>query len=500
VKSFCCHILLILLFTPIAGQIFTQPVELFQGEIRDIPFSTDIPSIFGQNDSGYYAISEDYDYVIEHFDPDFNFTRKQEIDLQRGWWRRRDLLAVYYFHGEIYLFTVEYRIGRKLLYVETVDKSTLQQNRDDKLVMNIKNLRGYSTDFHFKSSKEEEKLLVYSQLDVISRHISDVNCIMFGKDMEILWEHTERILFEDRPQYNEYTDVVKVSEEGDAFILGMVREEKPAGIFYMQSAKYVLLAITDNGANAHQYVIQFPRYYIHGIQIEPGLDNDLGVAGFYSPNFNINAAQGIFYLSLDNQQQELSKPRFYKFEERFMREAMQRRSSREPKQLYYFNLNQLILQKNGDFLLLAEHQRDWTYDTYLNILAASISPGGILKWKKLIPKNQQYNRVKRRNFSSYGVLAPPGHEKVYLFFNDNPKNLQWPDEDRIHALSQEGKMNLKVISIDPNGILASSIVYEKTENNMVAPLPLDHYAHQNEVVMPAVKWAEYSFFRIRINE
>jgi hypothetical protein len=498
-KSIICHIILVYSLVPLSGQVFTQPIEFFEGETRDMPSSAYVPTLFGHDETGYYAITYDFDYVIEHYDPDLKFTHQAEINLQHGWWRRRDLLAVFHFHGKIYLFTAEYRFRRRLLYVETINKSTLQQNQDDRLIFNIRNLKGYATDFHFKSSRRDQKLLVYSQLDVISRHISDLNMIMFDKDLEPLWEHTERILFEDRRQRR---DTVKVSDDGNAFILNMVREEKPVGIFYMQSAKYILLAITDNGENAHQYPIQFPRHYIHGIDIEPGLDHDLSIAGFYSPSSNPNGADGIFYISLNNQQKNISKPRFYEFEEWFLKDAMQRKpTSRDPKQLYYFNLDHLILQKNGDFLLLAENKRNWTYTTYLNILAASISPGGVLKWKKLILKNQQHNAIKSRNYSSYCVLAPHQHEKVYLFFNDNPKNRQWPDEDRIHALNELGKMNLKAIGINQNGILSSSIVYERTKNSMKSPMPLKHYIKpENEIVIPALWWNEYSYFRIRINE
>lgn len=497
-KFLLCHIILLCILRPLSGQVFTQPVELFQGEPMDMPSTSEIPTIFGHDETGYYALTYHYDYVIEHYDPELTFTHKNELDFRYGWWRKRELQAVYHFHDKIYLFTLEHRIGRRMLYVETVNKSTLEQNRDDKLILNVRNLRGYAAEFHFESSRQDQKLLVYSQLDVHSRHISDLNLIMLGKDLEIIWEHTERILFEDRPAGK---DVVKVSENGNAFLLSIVRDEKLAGFFYTLTSKYILLAITENGENAHQYPIYFPRHYIRGIQIEPGLDHDVSCVGFYSPTSNINATDGIFYLSLNNRLKELSKPRFYEFEEWFLKDAMQQKSSRDPKQLYHFSLDRLILQKNGDFLLLAENKRRLTYDTYRNILAASISPGGILKWKKLILKYQHDDLLKPRNYASYCVLAPYQYNKVYLIFNDHPKNRQWPDEDKIHTFDEQGKMILKVVGIDTDGILSSSILYEKTENAMKTPLPLHHYVKlNNEIIIPAISWNEFSYFKIRVNE
>ncbi len=68
-------------------------------------------------------------------------------------------------------------------------------------------------------------------------------------------------------------------------------------------------------------------------------------------------------------------------------------------------------------------------------------------------------------------------------------------------MNEDGKLILKVIGIDTEGILSSSIVYEKTKNSMPTPIPLQHYIKLNNEIVISAKWFnEYSYFKIGVNE
>lgn len=468
-------------------------ITFSEGAEMIVPPSGQIPRIFGWDDSGYYALGFDYRYYLEHFNRDFISTNENYIILHRGW-RTRDLEAVFWFHGKIYLFTSEQRIKRQILYVQSVDPKNLRQFDDERKVMEVENLKGWQADFYFRLSRKEDKLVVYSQLDAYSRNIQDLNFQMYGKDMVLEWEAKDRVVYERRSPRE---STVKVSDEGNVFIMSLLDDQNLLSLFNETKNRYFLLAVTDSGKVINHYPVDFPELYIRGFQIEPGKNHDLSCVGFYSPTHFRTYIDGIFYFELDNSNSSIENLRFHEIEPYFLNEAMNIAEYKESEEMYNFYISHLIMRDNNTFIMLAENQNNQNYENYMNIMAASFSPGGNLNWKRIIPKQQSHDTLSGFNYASYGVHAPWYNDKVTLVFNDNPKNGLWPGEKKTYTFHSNDKAVLKSVGIGPSGELSTSIIYRKTRKRMKTPLPMACYDPlNNEMIIPALRYRKLSFFKI----
>jgi len=496
-RTVIIHSIILVFFLPAKAQQFGSHTDIFFGEDMSLGNDVIIPEIFGHDENNYYTYSFDYREGIQLLNSEFLLVREEYLDLMNGL-RNRTLLALFHFHGEIYMFTSEQRIKRMLLYVETIDKKTLLQNGDERLLMDVQNLAGWATEFGFKISRQENKLLVFSRLDVLSRHVQDLHFELYGEGLTLEWEADQRITYPQRPPRE---SIVKVSEEGNVYIISLQDDQKIKSLWNTTKNRYHLIAVTEMGQNANTYLLDFPNLYIRGIQIEPGIDHDLSLAGFYSPTHFRAMVDGVFYMELDNETGQFRNQRFYEFEPWFLKEAISPQPKKPPEEMFYFEARYLIRRDNGDFIFLAENEFDQTYDTYRNIMAASFSPGGTLNWKRVIPKMQSIDPNIPRNYSSFSVHAPWLSEITYLVFNDDNKNGEWASGDKLKSFNPNDKANLKIVGIGPAGELTSSIIYIKSRRRMKTPVPLQYYdLLNNEMVIPSIRYKKYNYLKITFNE
>ena len=491
------HIVFLFFVVSASAQPFKKPIDLYTGPELNMANNVQVPEIFGHDESGYYAYSYDYRPAIEFLDTKFRTVRRKHLDLLWGL-RGRELVGLFHFHDSIYMFTTEERMKRMLLFVETIDKKTLIQNEDARVLMDVSNLAGWGSDFGMHLSRQEEKLLVYSRLDVLSKNIQDIHLLLFGEGFSLEWEAEHRIIYPGRPPRR---SIIKVSDEGDAFFISLLDDQNLRSLWEETKNRYHMVAVTENGNYINSYSLELPELYIRGVQIEPGVDHKLVCAGFYSPTHFRSMVDGIFYFELDNRIGTFRNQRMYEFEPWFLKEAIAGDPKKQPEELFDFRVRQLIRRNNGDFFMLAENQYDQTYDTYQNIIAASFSPGGKLNWTRVIQKRQNIDPSVNFNYSSYSVHAPQNTDRIFLIFNDSHKNEFLPPEDRMKPFHPNDKSILRIVGLGTMGEMTGSIIYRKTKKKMKTPMPLQNYDMlNNEMIIPLLRYKRYNYLKLTLNE
>jgi hypothetical protein len=471
----------------------TGNVKIMWGENLYLETKNVIPSIVGYDNTGYYSLVDDYNWAIERYDRKLENAKREYIDLNVGF-RTRDLEALVHFYDTLYLFTSEVRFNSRILYVQTINEETLKQNPDERVIIESHDLGGWRAEFHITLSRLEKKLLVVSRTIIYGRKVQDITFMSFGKGLVKEWQSSDRIQH-DRKIYNE-SDYV-IDESGNAYMICLYYEPVLFQHLSPRKNSYLIVAFTDSGKSVNHYFADFENKYIRGIEIAPGLNNDLACAGFYSPSMNDYTVDGLFFFNLDIESKLMKDLKFHELEPFFLQESMELKSGSESKYLYSFYLNHLVLRKNGNFVITGEQYLEQDYDTYMNVIVISLSSEGDIFWERVVKKSQGQELDKYPDYSSYCLFAPADWNKVILLFNENLNNLSRPPEKKPLNFVYTGKAYLTGVEIGEFGELGKNIIYTKNRKRMLTPAPLYYYDMKtNELILPALRYRKFKFAKL----
>ena len=121
---------------------------------------------------------------------------------------------------------------------------------------------------------------------------------------------------------------------------------------------------------------------------------------------------------------------------------------------------------NGGSAVVAEHQNYWAdsiivpgskeviysdYYRFNDILVAYCSPENNMEWMTRIPKSQ-YSYNDYGKYSSVASFAVG--EKIFLFYNDNPKNIKLLEQQNL-----DGNLYKEIIAPDRKGTAVSVSIF-----------------------------------------
>ena len=477
----------------IPAQESRGPVTLSWGSQELLSSSNLLPTITGHDRSGFYLLSYDHRWAIEHYDSSLNQTHKEYIDLLvRG--RSREVEGLIHFHDVLYLFTSEQRFSSMILFVETIDKKTLLQSGDERIFTEIHNMSGWTAEFGFRLSKKENKLLVYSKIVAFWQKYQMIDWGVYGPGLTEEWHSRDEIKYTRVPK-DEFDFVV--DESGNGFMINLYFDPKWFEQFMPQKNIYQILTRTDKGTSYREYFADFEGRYIRAIGIEPGKNNTLACSGFYSPAHYRFKVDGIFFFNIDLSDGQTRDRKFHEFDKFFLTEAMSLRQNNNYEELVSFSLDYFVVRENGNYILSAQQMFEQNYDTYNNIIVVCLSPDGNILWDRTIVKKQNHDLNEQYNYSSYFLLAPDSWNKVEIVYNEHLKNLDRQEGERYTNFGYNVKAYLNQVEIGEHGELSETPLYLKTRNRMLTPLPvLSYNMRNNEMVIPAMRYRKYKFLKL----
>ena len=452
-----------------------------------------IPRIVGYDETGYYMLTDDYTWAIEKLDAQMQLAGIDYLNLNKGL-RTFELVEVVHFHDTLYVFTKETRIRSMVLYVETINKETLEQNEDRRKIIEVYNMRGWEADFNVTLSRLEQKLLVSDRIVVFGRKSEEVHFMVFGPGLELEWEASESISH-DRKIYREAEFVV--DDDGNAYMLSCFFDPALIENLFPRKNSYSVIACTDKGESVRTYRVEIPEKYIRGIGIEPGINNDLVVAGFYSPSMNDYTVDGVFFFAIDYQTKEKRDLKYHEFAPYFIEENTDIKLGKNTKYLYSFNLDHMALRKNGNMVLVAEQMYDQKFDTYRNLIVICLTSDGEVSWERSLVKDQNYDSTSYPNYSSYAFLAPHDWNKVEILFNDHLKNLNAKPDQHLKNFQYNNKSYLQHITLGEIGEVGSEPAYIRDRRRLMIPAPYYFYDMKtHDMIIPALRYRKYKFVKI----
>lgn len=493
-KTTTFFMLLIIWISPIYSM--AQQVDISWGPEQKIESDNDRFALIGPDGSGgTYELKEVNSALarrsIRHYNSDGKLinSKKFRIKNEGG---TQYFGGILYNKGNMYLITYRFSIRGRInsMCIQEIDPFTLEVS--DK-VKTLAEAPYRWTPFQFYNQyylKEvDDKIYV---LNVAPEKEKDgtILCIyVFDRGFNFLWKHcqeleTKRKLF----QLEEFD----VAPDGTVTVLASVFKDKRIKVRQGKpNYKYQFFFISDSGKNFRIRDVALEDKLITDMRFSYLANGDIACAGFYSNKYSwtkTNTIAGAFYKSFNSKSTKIKIENYKEFESEFLSKFMGEEDAEEGKEIKNIQLYNLQFMNDGSIIVLAEEFNQyqsaftfmWTSRTetsthvitttttttvkttnfnYNNIVVLKIDPKGNIKWNRMIPKRQKTNSRGIAYVSFAPVIVD---DKVYLIYNDNPKNLI-ENSGRVYSFRNNKEAVVVCAAIDSKGDLQREVLFSAKE-------------------------------------
>ncbi len=457
-------IYLLLLVTQIGwGQIERPNVKVNWGEQLKEPNNARLTGIIANTSEGLYAqrikegnSPDQVRIYMELYDQNMNLKKAREFDLKYNN-KKRKFERILRLNNEFYLLTSFHNQAKKqnYLFKQRIDKQRLSiSDRDLEMIgsFETRNLIREG-EFDMAQSIDSSKLLIFQQLPYEKGTPERFKLAVFDQQFEPLW--TDDIVLPYNDEVFSVEDY-KVDKKGNVYLLGIIYQDKAKAKRAGQpNYQYVILAYNSQGGKSDEYRIGLKEDFITDLTFQVANNGDLICSGFYSKK-GTSSVKGTYFFRINAQTKEVYNQNQKSFDFEFLtefysdrqkeraRDAERTGNTNRAPELYRFALDELILRSDGGALMIGEQYyvyersyRDFWYGTfrydyfyhYNDIIIVNIRPDGTIEWATRIPK-RQVTMNDDGYFSSYAMSIV--RDKIYLIFNDNRRNFDNDNQNRIY--------------------------------------------------------------------
>lgn len=456
----------------------SDKVDIKWGAEQKASRTATLSDIIGFDENGIYAIKTrggmNWGVNMEHYDYNYESVSSVKFDVEMND-RNMDLEMMVHLDEELYLFT-SYRDGKakkNSLFYQTVDKGSMNPKGTPQEIATIDysgHTKWNSGVFNYDLSRDSSKVLIYYDMPYESGEAEKFGLRVFDKDLNELWSRDITLPYNDK--LFQVVDYI-VDNAGNVYLVGkLYREGVKNKVRGEANYTYQLLSYSGDGESMEEYEIKLKDRFIMDLKVAITDDLDIICGGFYSEHGKYSI-KGSYFMKIDGESWEIAHESTQDFEIDFITQNMTEREEEKAKkkeekgknvELYEYDLDNIVIREDGGVILVGEqffirvtHSTTYSngvasttthYHYYYNdIIAINISPEGEIEWTQKIAK-RQHTVDDGGFFSSYAMAQVD--DKLYFFFNDNPKNLGYTGSGKVERMNGK-KSVVTMVELDSEG-------------------------------------------------
>ncbi len=400
----------------------------------------DYVRMIGGDSDGFFAIRMDAEdkLWLEYFNS-ASLVRESsgEIILPVIEGNQTEYVESFYIDGQVVLFTqvVDFLKKEKLLYIQELGRSG-QVMGEPRVIGKLTN-QNMASEFNVQLTPNGQNVFVWYHRPFQTYNEEPFYFKMYNSSLREIYNKQVKL-----PLVNQSfsIDQIKITNNGSVYMLARISPSE-AQLQKMKTVTYTYKLLVFNSSFDMPATFDIKDKKLTLVDVIFGIDenDNVDVYGFLVPKGKTNY-QAIYHQKINIKDKKLvnakdSKKANYVFAKSQIPAFNAERLNKFTNQRYDYQLLDVLYLTDGGSVVVAEHRNYWkdsifdpqtretTYNEYYkfnDVLVAYCAPNNCMEWMVRIPKSQ-YSFNDYGKFSSIATYAIG--EKVFLFYNDNPKNL-----------------------------------------------------------------------------